>query len=72
MQQVTNVAVAFSGGAVDIATDYGSEFESWWGRENSLLHIVQIESGARYLQDTGGHFLGVKAAVMWNSPLTPN
>jgi hypothetical protein len=41
----------------------GSEFESPWGREFSLLHVVQAGSGAHptsYPISTGGSFAGVK------------
>jgi hypothetical protein len=43
----------------------GSEFESRWGQEFSVLHIVQIGSGvhpASYPMGTGGSFPGGKAA----------
>jgi hypothetical protein len=43
----------------------GSEFESRWGQEFSLLYVVQTGSGvhsASYPVDTGGYFRGGKAA----------
>jgi hypothetical protein len=46
-------------------TTKGSEFESRWGQEFSLLHVVQTGSGvhpASYTMDTGGSFPGGKAA----------
>jgi hypothetical protein len=44
-------------------TTEGSEFESRWGQEFSLLHVVQTGSGAHpasYPMGTGGSFPGVK------------
>jgi hypothetical protein len=46
-----------------ITVDYtkGSEFESRWGQEFSLLHVVQTGSGVHpttYRMGTGGSFLG--------------
>jgi hypothetical protein len=43
----------------------GPGFESRWGQELSLLHVVQTGSGAHpasYLMGTGGSFPGGKAA----------
>jgi hypothetical protein len=40
-----------------------SEFESWWGQEFSLLHVVQTGSGVyptSYPMGTGALSLGVK------------
>jgi hypothetical protein len=56
--------------ALGIATDYwlgdrGVEFESRWGQEFSLLHVVQTGSGVHltpYPMGTGGSFPGGKAA----------
>jgi hypothetical protein len=56
--------------AVGIATSYGLddqgiEFESQWGQEFSLLHVVQTDPGAHhtsYPMGTGGPFPGGKAA----------
>jgi hypothetical protein len=53
---------------VSMATSYGlddrgSEFESRYGQESSLLHVVQTGSGVHptfYPMDTGGSFPGVK------------
>jgi hypothetical protein len=51
-----------------LATDWtteGSEFESRWGQEFSLLHVVQTGSGdhpASYTMGTGGYFPRDKAA----------
>jgi hypothetical protein len=59
-----------------VATDWtteGSVFESWWGQEFSLLHVVQTGSGANpvsYPMGAGGSFRGGKAAWAWNWPLT--
>jgi hypothetical protein len=53
--------------ALGIATGWtaeGSEFESRYGQEFSLLHIVQTGSGVHptsYRMDTGGSFPGRKA-----------
>jgi hypothetical protein len=55
---------------VGIATGYGldnegSEFESWYGQEFSLLHVVQTGSRVdptSYLMSNGGCFPGGKAA----------
>jgi hypothetical protein len=56
---------------VGIATGYGLEnqgvrvFESQWGQEFSLLHVVQTGSGVHptsYPMGTGGSFPGDKAA----------
>jgi hypothetical protein len=50
-------------------TTEGSEFESWYGQEFSLLYVVQIGSAAHtatYAMGTGAVFLGVKR------PLTSN
>jgi hypothetical protein len=44
-------------------TTKGSEFESRWAQEFSLLHVVQIGSGTHpvsYPMGTGGLFPGVK------------
>jgi hypothetical protein len=44
----------------------GSDFESQYGQEFSLLYVVQTGSGVHptsYPMDTGGSFPGVKAAV---------
>jgi hypothetical protein len=44
-------------------TTEGSEFESQYGQEFSLLHVVQTGSGAHpasYSMGTGGSFPGVK------------
>jgi hypothetical protein len=46
-------------------TTEGSEFESRWGQDFSLLHVIQIGFGAHstsYSVGTGGSFLGAKAA----------
>jgi hypothetical protein len=46
-------------------TTEGSEFDSRWGQEISLLHVVQTGSGAHpasYPMGTGGSFGGGKAA----------
>jgi hypothetical protein len=54
--------------AVGIATGLttkGSEFESRWGQEFSLLHVVQTGSGAHpasYPMGTGGSFPEGKVA----------
>jgi hypothetical protein len=43
----------------------GSEFESWWEQEYSLLHVVQTGSWAHptsYPMGTGGSFPGDKVA----------
>jgi hypothetical protein len=66
--------------AVRIATGYGpddrgSEFESWWGQEFSLLHVIQTGSGVHptsYLMGTGGSFHRGKATALWSWPLTSN
>jgi hypothetical protein len=63
--------------AVGIATGWmteGSEFESRWGQEFSLLHVVQTGSGVHltYPMGTGGSFSGDKAAGAWSWPLTSN
>jgi hypothetical protein len=45
-------------------TTKGSGFESRWGQEFSLLHVVQTGSGAHpasYPTGTGGSFPGSKA-----------
>jgi hypothetical protein len=44
-------------------TEEGSDFESWWGQEFSLLHVVQTGSGVRpaYLMDTRESFSVSKA-----------
>jgi hypothetical protein len=55
---------------VGIATGYGLDdrevvFESRWGQELSLLHVVQTGSGvhpASYPMGTGSPFPGVKTA----------
>jgi hypothetical protein len=47
------------------STTKGSEFESRWGQEFSLLHVVQTGSGvhpASYPMGAGGSFPEVKAA----------
>jgi hypothetical protein len=49
--------------SVGIATGYGLEFESRWGKKFSFLHIVQTGSGVHptsYKIGTGGSFPGVK------------
>jgi hypothetical protein len=64
--------------AVGIATSYWldeqkSEFESRWGQEFSLLHVVQTGFGVHltsYPMGTGGSFLGGKAAGAWSWPHT--
>jgi hypothetical protein len=46
-------------------TTEGSEFESRYGQEFFLLHVVQTGSGVRptsYPMGTGGSFPGAKAA----------
>jgi hypothetical protein len=46
--------------------NYGVGFESWWGQEFSLLHVVQTGPGthpASYPMGTGGSFPRGKAAV---------
>jgi hypothetical protein len=46
-------------------TTEGSEFESWYGQQFSLLHVIQTGSRFRqtsYPMGTGGSFLGGKAA----------
>jgi hypothetical protein len=43
----------------------GSEFESRWGKEFSLLHAIHTGSGVHetsYQMGTGGSFPGCKAA----------
>jgi hypothetical protein len=48
---------------VGIATGYGLEFESWYGQEFSLLHVVQIGSEVHptsYTIGNGGSLPGVK------------
>jgi hypothetical protein len=63
---------------VGIATDWtteGSEFESRYGQEFSLLQIVQTGSEVHptaYPMGTGGSFPGGKAAGAWSWPLTSN
>jgi hypothetical protein len=64
------VFTAFTDRAVGIATGYGledqgSEFESRWVQEFSLLQVVQTDSGANvtsYPMGTRGSFPGGKAA----------
>jgi hypothetical protein len=66
--------------AVGIATGYGldvddSEFESRWGQEFSLLHIVNTGFEVHqnfYPMCIGGPFPGRKAAGVWKWPLTSN
>jgi hypothetical protein len=61
-----------------LATDWstkGSEFESRWGQEFSLLHVVQTGSGAHpvsYPMGPGGYFPGGKATRVWSWTLTSN
>jgi hypothetical protein len=74
---VSSVPSCFSGSrdsVVGIATGYGldgrevSEFESQWGQEFSLLHVVQTGSGAHpasYRMGTGRSLAG-----SWSRPLT--
>jgi hypothetical protein len=52
-----------------------SEFESLWGQEYSLLHVVQTGSGVHptcYLLGTGDSFTWSKAAEAWSWLLTSN
>jgi hypothetical protein len=52
-----------------------SEFKCLYGQEYSLLHVVQIGSGAHpasYPMGTGNSFPGGKAAGAWSWPLTCN
>jgi hypothetical protein len=66
--------------AVGIATGYkldtkGSQFESRWRQEFSLLHVVQTGYGVHptsYPMGNGGSFPWGKAAGAWNWPLTSN
>jgi hypothetical protein len=54
-------------------TTEGSEFESRYGQEFSLLHVVQIGSGAHsasYPMDTEDLFPGGKAAGARSWPLS--
>jgi hypothetical protein len=49
------------------------EFETPYGQEFSLLHVVQTGSGAHpasYPMATGGFFPGGEAAGAWSWPLT--
>jgi hypothetical protein len=51
----------------------GSQFESQYEEEYSLLHVVQIGPGAHsasYPEGIWGSFAGVKAAVEISTPLT--
>jgi hypothetical protein len=56
-------------------TTKGSEFESRWWQEFSLIHVVRAGSGthpASYPMGTGGSFPVGKAAGSWSWPLTSN
>jgi hypothetical protein len=58
--------------AVILATGWtteGSEFEFRWGKEFSLLQVVQTDSvihPTSYLMGTRGSFIGGKAAGAWS------
>jgi hypothetical protein len=56
-------------------TNKGSQFESRWGQEFSLLHVVETGSGthpASHPMGIGGNIPGGKAAGAWSWPLTSN
>jgi hypothetical protein len=53
----------------------GLEFESQWGQEFSLLHVIKIGSGAylaSYPMGTKGSSLGIKQQGHEADPLTSN
>jgi hypothetical protein len=67
-------AVAQSGIQIDMGwTTEGSDFESRFVQEYSLLHFVQTGSGthsASYQMSTGGPFPGVKLGLFIATPVT--
>jgi hypothetical protein len=68
----------FSGTTIGVATGYWldrMEFESWWGQNCLLFHIVQSGSGAHlayYSVGTSGSFPRCKGAEAWSWPLASN